>query len=160
MVDDYDTPVVLELLEKDEDELLQPLWDLHTDLSDYLPSKIANFNARNGLTAAQREAEFHKLSLIRFLAEYAGLKRDVRQHMLDVGYSVNYNANIYGSIFGISGSKRFGTFDSEKMIGALSKSPVFRGVTIRKLDVMELSAKLMSRLPIGFPDGYLVRYSI
>ena len=112
------------------------------------------------MTAAQIEAAFHKLSLLRSLAEFAGIKRDVRQYKLDLSYSVNDNNNIYGSIFGISGSKRFGTFDSQKMLSALSKSPVFRGVTIRKLDVMELSAKLMSRLPIGFPDGYLVRYSI
>ena len=156
MDNDYDTPAVLELLEKHEDELLQPLWDLYTDLSDYLPSKIAK--ARDGcLTAAQNGAD-HKLSLVRFLAEFAGIKRDVRQHKLDLSYSVNYNANIYGSIFGISGSKRFGTFDSQKMLGALSKSPVFRGVTIRKLDIMKLSATLMSQLPIGFPDGYLVCY--
>jgi hypothetical protein len=159
LVDDYNTPVVHELLEKDEDELLQPLWDLHTDITTYLPSKIDNFKARDGrLTAAQIEAAFHKLSLLRSLAEFAGIKRDVRQHKLDLSYSVNDNNNIYGSIFGISGSKRFGTFDSEKMIGALSKSPVFRGATIRKPDVMELSAKLMSQLPIGFPDGYLVCY--
>jgi hypothetical protein len=159
LVDDYDTPVVHELLEKDEDELLQPLWDLHTDITACLPGKIDNFKARDGrLTAAQNEAEFHKLSLLRSLAEFVGIKRDVRQHKLDLRYSVNYNNNIYGSIFGISGSKHFGTFDSQKMIGALSKSPVFHGATMSKSDVMEYSAKLMSQLPIGFPDGYLVCY--
>lgn len=159
MVDDYDTVVVLKLLEKDEDQLLQAFWDLHTDLSDYLPSKITNFKARDGcLTAAQNEAEFHKLSLFRFLAELAGSKKDVQQHKLDLRYPVNYNTNIYGSILGISGSKRFGTFDSQKMLGALSKSPVFPGDTICKLDVIKFSATLMSQLPIGFPDGYLVCY--
>jgi hypothetical protein len=141
LVDDYNTPVVHELLEKDEDELLQPLWDLYTDITTYLPSKIDNFKARDGRLTA---VAFHKLSLLRSLAEFAGIKRDVRQYKLDLSYSVNDNNNIYGSIFGISGSKSFGTFDSEKMIGALSKSPVFRGATIRKPDIMELSAKLMS----------------
>ena len=161
MVDDYDTPVVLEILEKDEDQLLQALWDLHTDLSNCLPSKIANFKARDKfLTAAQNEAEFHKVSLFRLLLELAGSKRDVLQHKLDLGHPANYNINIYGSMFGISGSKPFGAFDSQKMIGALSKSPVFPGDTICKLDVMKLSAKLMSHLPIGYPDGYLVCYSI
>ena len=161
LVDDYDTPVVHELLEKDEDELLQPLWDLHTDITACLPGKIDNFKARDGrLTAAQNEAEFHKLSLLRSLAEFAGIKRDVRQYKLDLSYLVNDNNNIYGSIFGISGSKRFRTFDLEKMISALLKSLVFRGATIRKPDIMELSAKLMSQLLIGFPDGYLVCYSI
>jgi hypothetical protein len=160
LVDDYDTPVVLELLEKDEDELLQPLWDLYTDLSDYLPSKIANSKARDRcLTAAQNGAEFHKLSLIRFLAEFAGIKRDVRQHKLDLNCSVNYNHNMLGCIFGISGSTRFGTFDSQKMLSTLSKSPVFPDDITRKLDVIELSTKLMN-LPIGFPDGYLVCYAI
>jgi len=112
------------------------------------------------LIAAQIEAAFHKLSLLRSLAEFAGIKRDVRQYKLDLSYLVNDNNNIYGSIFGISGSKRFRTFDLEKMISALLKSLVFRGATIRKPDIMELSAKLMSQLLIGFPDGYLVCYSI
>jgi hypothetical protein len=68
----------------------------------------------------------------------------VRQHKLDLSYSVNDNNNIYGFIFGISGLKRFRTFDLKKMIGALSKSLVFCGAIIRKPDVIELSAKLIS----------------
>jgi hypothetical protein len=60
----------------------------------------------------------------------------------------------------ISGSKPFGTFDSQKILYALSKSPVFSEDAISNLDVMELSAKLMKHVPIGFPAGYLVRYSI
>jgi hypothetical protein len=154
LVNDYDTPLVLEFLEKDEDQLLQAFWDLYTDLSAYLPAKIADFAARDGsLTAAQNEAEFHKLTLFRFLLELAGGKRDVRQHKLDLSYPTSYNTSIYGSLFGISGSKRFGTFDSQKMLDALSKSPIFPGDAIRKLDVVKLSAELMSHLPIGFPDG-------
>jgi hypothetical protein len=159
LVDYYDTPLVLDLLGKDEDELLQPFWDLYSDPSAYLPSKIAHFKARDGLLGAQNAAEFHRITLFQLLFELAGSETDVR-HQLDPEYTANYNANIIGSMLGVSGSKPFGTFDSQKVLDALSKSPVFPGDTIHKLDVMKLSAKLMGHLPIGFPDGYLVRYSI
>jgi len=68
----------------------------------------------------------------------------MRQHKLNLSYSVNDNNNIYKFIFGISGLKRFRTFDLEKIIGALSKSLVFRGATICKPDIIKLSAKLIS----------------
>lgn len=45
-IDDDDAPLILELLGKDEDELLQTLWGFQMDRSFY-PPKIANFNAEN-----------------------------------------------------------------------------------------------------------------
>lgn len=68
-------------------------------------------------------------------------------------HSISTNSCVYPSA---TDHGPFGTFDSQKMLDALSKSPVFPGDTIRKLDTMKLSAKLMSYLPIGFPDGYLI----
>lgn len=65
LVDDYDTPLVLELLGKDEDELIQTLWDLYTDLYAY-QSKVMNFEAKDvSFTAAKNAAEFHLI--IRFI---------------------------------------------------------------------------------------------
>jgi hypothetical protein len=159
LVDDYDTPLVLSVLGKDEDELLDGLWNIYSDPSVYLPSKIANFKAEDEILEAQNAAEFHRLSLVRSVLELAGVKMDVRQDMLDLEYTVNYNHNILGSMLGFSGSKPFGTFASQKMLDALSKSLVFPDDTAQ-LDVMKLSADVMRRVPIGFPDGYLVCYSI
>lgn len=161
LVDVYDTPLVLDLLRKDEDELLGPIWNIYSDPFAYLPSEIGNLKAEDEIPEAQNAAELHKLSLVRLVAECAGAEIEVGQHRLDPGHTANYNHNMLGSMISrISGSKPFGTFATQKMLDALSKSPVFSDVTIHELDVMELSAKVMNCFPIGFPDGYLVCYSI
>ncbi|KAH6670177.1 hypothetical protein B0J14DRAFT_113998 [Halenospora varia] len=153
LVDDYNTPLMLAILRKNEDELLQAFWNLHTDLSTYLPSTTANFKAGVELTAAQNSVELHRISLFLLLLDFVQDKKDVRQHKFDLEYTANDNANIFGSMNGISGSKPFGIFDSQKMLDALFTSPIFPGDTARKF--IKSSAKLMGHLPIGFPDGYL-----
>jgi hypothetical protein len=158
LVNVYNTPLVLDLLGKDEDELLDSFWNIYSDPFAYVTSQISKFMFEDEFLEPQNAAEFHRLSLFRSLAEIAGAKMDMRQHKLDLDYTCNYNHNILGSILGFSGSNPFGTFASQKMLDALSKSSVFPDDTIRKLDVMKLSAELMSRLPIGFADGYLVCY--
>ncbi|KAG0645144.1 hypothetical protein D0Z07_9224 [Hyphodiscus hymeniophilus] len=155
LVNVYNTPLVLNLLRKDEEELLHPLWDIYSDPSAYITNQIPNFSLKDELLDHLNAAEFHRLSLVRSLAEIAGAKIEVRQYKLDLDYTYSYNHNILGCILGISGSNPFGTFASQKMLDALSKSPVFSGDTIRKLDVVKLSAELMGSLPIGFPDGHL-----
>lgn len=160
LADDYDTPLVLGLLRKDKDQLLDGLWNAYSDPFVYLLSKIANFKATNEFLEDQNAAEFHRLSLVRSVLELAGAKIDVRQHKLDLDYTANYNHNILGSMLSFSGSKPFGTFASEKMLDALSKSLVFPDDTTHKLDVIKLSAKVMSCVLIEFPEGYLVYYSI
>jgi hypothetical protein len=159
--DVYDTPLVLDLLRKDEDELLDPIWNIYSDPFAYLPSEIANLKAEDEFLEAQNAAELHRLSLVRLVAECCGAEIEMRQHRLDLGCTAKYNHNVLGSmISSISGSKPFGTFDPQKMLDALSKSPVFSDDTISKLDVKKLSVELMNRLPIGLPDGYLVCYSV
>ena len=59
-----------------------------------------------------------------------------------------------------SGLKPFSTFALKKMLDALLKSLVFFNDTIYKLDIIKLSTELISRLPIGFADRYLVYYPI
>ena len=80
----------------------------------------------------------------RMLAEFAKIKRDMRQYKLNLSYSVNNNNNIYRFIFGISGLKRFKTFNLKKIISALLKSLVFCSTIICKPDVIKLNAKLIS----------------
>lgn len=158
LVNAYNTPLVVDLLGKDEDELLDSFWKIYSNPFDYVTSQISNFMFKDEFLEPQNAAEFHRLSLVRSLAEIARVKMNPRQHKLDLDYTCNYNHNILGSILRFSGSNPFGTFASQEMLDALSKSPVFLDDTIRKVDVIKLSAELISRLPIRFPDGYLVCY--
>ncbi|KAH8653947.1 hypothetical protein BGZ60DRAFT_419026 [Tricladium varicosporioides] len=130
LLDKYDTRAALTLLKKDEDEFLQPFRTHYMDISACLLKRpIANFKAK--------------------------AKLNFWQHMIDLQYTANYNANICGSFVGISGSKPFGVFNSQEMLDALSKSPLFPAETLYKLDIVKLSAQIMAKLPIGYPDGYL-----
>jgi hypothetical protein len=157
LADDYDTPHILEILRKDEDELLEAFWDLHTDFSAYLPTTSFNSNPEDGfLRAAFDKEALHKLSLCRKLVETVGGQRDAWQHNLDLGHTFTHNVNVYGSILDMSGSNPFGSFNPQKMLDALSKSPVFSGNAICEQDLLNWSARLMGQLPIGFSDGYLV----
>lgn len=160
MANNYDISFVLGLLRKDEDQLLDSLWNTYSDPFVYLPSKIANFKATNELLEYQNTAEFHRLSLVQSVLELARAKINIRQHKLDLDYTAHYNYNILGSMLSFSGSNPFGTFASEKMLDTLSKSLVFTDDTTCKLDVIKLSTKVMNCVPIGFPEGYLVYYLI
>jgi hypothetical protein len=152
--DDYNTPPILALLGKNESELLQGFRILYRQLSAYPRNSIANCKA--GLEAAQIAEAFHKISLLRHLCEFVSRKRDSRQHNIDPQYTATDNANIYGSVVGINGLKPFMIFDSQKILDALSKSPLFPDETLHTLDVVKLSTQMMANLPIGFPNGYLV----
>ncbi|KAG9228936.1 hypothetical protein BJ875DRAFT_500347 [Amylocarpus encephaloides] len=154
--EDYDTPVVLALLRKNETELLQGIRSLYQQLSAYPRYSTANWGAELG--AAQIAAEFHRLSLFRCCLELLGGKQDPRQHKIDPGYSAIDNANIISSVVGIEVLKPFGGFDdSRKILDALSKSPLFSTQRIDTLDIVKLSTRMMANLPIGFPKGYLVQ---
>lgn len=145
---DYNAPSTITLLSKTESILLQDLWNL--------------FSVRRGgtSTAAENAAAFHRLSLIRYVFELAGGPKDVHQHRLDPTYTADDNAKIFGYMNGNTEPKRFGTFDSQAILNALSSSPVFPDDTIRELDVNKLSAEVARHLPIGVPDGHFVCYSI
>jgi hypothetical protein len=144
LVKDYDTPVVLELLGKGQDELLQAFRKDHTDLFEDVSAN------------AQQSAEFHKISLLRKLFVFSGRRDDIWQRKFDPKYTANDNANLYGSLFGIAGSNRFGCFDLQTIVRALSKSKVFTNDDICALDIVNLTNQMMAFLPIGFAQGYLV----
>jgi hypothetical protein len=59
-----------------------------------------------------------------------------------------------------SGLKPFSTFALEKMLNALLKSLVFFDDTTYKLDIIKLSAKVISCVLIRFLKAYLVYYLI
>ncbi|KAH7374078.1 hypothetical protein BKA64DRAFT_256845 [Cadophora sp. MPI-SDFR-AT-0126] len=151
--DDYNTPDVLALLGKDEADLLQGFRYLYRQLSAYPRNSIANCEA--GMESAQIAAEFHRLSLFRCWLEILGGKRDCRQHKIDQRYTAIANANIISSLVGIEVLKPFEIFDPQRMLDALSKSPLFPNNTICTLDVVKMGTQMMTGLPIGFPKEYL-----
>jgi hypothetical protein len=129
----YNVHPALELLSKDEDELLQVFTNL---------SKTGSRDPN--------DAEIQKISLIRCLLELSGGRKYLRQHIFHDKYSTNNNANLYGSLIGITRSNCFGNFDSQKMLNALSTSPVFTNDDIQMLNAVELSTEMIASLPIGF----------
>lgn len=157
LLNDYDNPSAVELLGKDQDELLQVFRKLRKDLSTSPPrNSVANFETKARSTNAQNCAEYHSISLLRCLLEFSGGREDFLQHKFDPSYTAIDNARLYGSLLDITGSNPFGNFDSQKMRKALLRSKVFTKDDISTLDVAQLSDRMMACLPIGFPNGYMV----
>ena len=103
-------------------------------------------------------AESQTISLIRSLLELSSGLVDCRQHALDREYKFSDNLNLYGSLVGVSGANWFGNFDPKQMHDALSKSKAFEeDPGIHTVDTRAWSMQMMEFLPIGFPEGYLVR---
>lgn len=152
LVKDYDTPSVIKLLQKDQDELLEAFRKDYADLLKAAPE------------ISQQTAEFHRISLRRRLLVFAGGKDDFRQRKVDPKYTADDNANFYGSLVGITGSNRFGSFDPQELCKALSRSKVFANDD-HVLDIASLTSQMMASLPIGpapepsgrFSDQYWVR---
>ena len=98
------------------------------------------------------------ISLIRAVLELAGGMVDCRQHVLGQEYAISDNFNLYKILVGVSGTNWFGNFDPKEMSNALLKSKVFNDdADIGTLDTVGWSMQMMEFLPIGFPEGYLVR---
>ena len=75
---------------------------------------------------------------------------------LNLKYIASNNTNIIGSLISITGSNRFRDFDSQVILNTLSNSRVFTLNDIRILDIVNLTRKITTSLPIGFLKGYLV----
>jgi hypothetical protein len=86
------------------------------------------------------------------------LKKKFRQHgAFQIKASVN--AGIYDSFIGMTESNPFGKFDPEKMLSALASSGFLDEEDVRKLNMVVWSREMMTLLPIGKPNEYMVRYS-
>ncbi len=142
---------MLELLAKDQADLLQPFQKCHTDPFKALSERKAPIKTLYGL-------ELQMISLVRGLFELSGGIVDCRQHALDQEYTISDNLNLYMILVGVTGTNRFGDFDPKEMYDALSKSKVFVKDT-GTLDLVGWSLQMMEFLPIGFPEGHLVCYS-
>jgi len=148
----YDSRLALELLAKDEDDLLQPFWKGRRVLFEAASETEASMKMLEGL-------KLHNISLLRCLLKFSGGRMERRQHALDPEHSISDNVNLFDLLIGIVDTNRFGSFDSKQMHDALSKSEIFAGdPDISTLNTVEWSMQLMNFLPIGFPEGYLIRY--
>lgn len=149
--DHYDTSSAFDILERDENDWLQPFRNGCTELSELLMAADVPTGIREGL---KRQTT----SLFRSLLESSGGKVDCRQHDFGINYTTNQNASLCASLLGISYSRQFGCFDPEEMRGALSKSKLFAELSKPDLPgTLEWSLRMMVLVPVGFPDNYLVR---
>ena len=152
LLGNYDSPPALALLTRDQDNLLQSVQNGYRDLS-----KIASEQATS--VKMVECLELQTISLLRGVLELCGGRVECRQHAHDQEYTASENAAIYGSLIGITGTNRFGNFDLKQMHNALVKSKVFaEDREFSASNAVEWSMIMMNYLPIGFPEGYLVRY--
>ncbi|KAI9736731.1 MAG: hypothetical protein M1834_000935 [Cirrosporium novae-zelandiae] len=131
---DYNSTSAVEILAKDEDGLLSPFREIHSDLSD----------------SDQRQI----ISLVRLLLELCGGQVEVEQHYLNASYLYKNNEVLYGSLFGIKGQKRFGEFNPEELYKAISRSNVFTGSEIDVSNLIPWSTMLMVHLHIGYQTHF------
>jgi hypothetical protein len=149
--DRYDTSSALDILERDQNDWLQPFRNGHTDLSELLMSADFPIGIREGL-------EQQTISLFRSLLESSGGKVDCRQHDFGINYTTSQNASLCASFLGVFCSRQFGRFDPEEMQGTLSKSKLFAELSKPDVsDALEWSLRMMILVPVGFPDNYLVQ---
>lgn len=149
----YDSREALELLAKDQANLLQPFQKCYTD-----PFKA--LSEPKALTKTLHSSELQMISLVRGLLELSGGIVDCRQHALDQEYAISDNLNLYRILVGVTDTNSFGDFDPKEMYNMLLKSNVFvKDAEIGTLDPVGWSLQMMHFLPIGFPEGYMVCYS-
>jgi len=140
-----DSCEALELRAKDQADWLQPFQKCHTDPFKGLLEPKRPTKTLHG-------SELQIISLVRALLELSGGREDCRQNRLDQEYSISDN------LVGVSGTNWFGDFNPKEMYKALSTSKVFiDDVDIGTLDLVGWSTQMMDFLPIGFPEGHLVR---
>ena len=139
LLEDYNTPSAIQLLEKNQDGVLQAFRKDPADLF-----KAASTGCQN------RKAETHFIGLIRRVFIFAGGLEDVHQLKFDHECTAIDNLNKLGSLVSITGSICFRNSDLQAILSALYKSKAIANEYIDTLDIAELISKLMTLLPIGF----------
>jgi hypothetical protein len=139
LLEDYNTPSAIRLLEKNQDGVLQAFQKDSTDLFKVTSAKCQN-----------RKADTQLIGLVRRLLIFASGPEDVHQLKFDQEYTAIDNHNLLGSLVSVTGSNRFRNFDLQAILSALYKSKAITNEYIDTLDIAELIKKLMTLLPIGF----------
>jgi hypothetical protein len=139
LLEDYNTPSAIQLLEKDQDGVLQAF---RKDSTDLFKATSAKFQTR--------KAEAQLNGLTRRLLIFAGGPEDVHQLNFDQEFTPIDNHNLLGSLASVTGSNSFRNFDLQAILSALYKSKAITNEYIVTLDIAEFISKLMTLLPIGF----------
>jgi hypothetical protein len=139
LLEDYNTPSAIQLLEKNQDGVLQAFRIDSTDLFKATSAKCQN-----------RKAEAQLIRLVRRVFIFADGLEDVHQLKFDNEFTAIDNLNKLGSLISITGSICFRNFDLQAILSALYKSKAITNEYINTLDIAELISKLMTLLPIGF----------
>jgi len=152
LLGNYDSPLALDLLAKDQDDLLQPFRKSHTDLFEAI--------LENEVPVKTLEcSKLQTISLVRGLLEFSGGRVECRQHAFDQEHTTSDNTRLCGLLIGITGTNRFGNFDSKQMHDALLKSKIFADdPDISALDTVKWSTQMLEIVPFGLSKGYLVGY--
>ncbi len=118
MLRNCDSSLALDLLAKDQDDLLQLFQQSHTDLlKTALEIEIS--------IKTLKRSKLQIISLVRGLLEFSDDRVKCRQHAFDQEYTVSDNISLCDILIDIIDINRFGNFDSQKMYNALLKSKIF-----------------------------------
>ena len=142
LLEDYNTPSAIQLLEKNQDGVLQAFRKDSTDLFKAMSAKCQN-----------RKAEAQLIGLVRRVFIFADGLEDVHQLQFAQEYTAIDNHNLLGSLVGVTGSSRFRNFDLEAILNALSRSKAITNECIDALDIAELISQLTASIPIGFQSN-------
>lgn len=148
----YDSRLVLELLTKDEDDLLQSFWK----------SRRVLFETASEIETSMKMLEdlkLHNISLLWCLLKFSDDRMKRWQHTLDSEHSISDNINLFDLLIDIVDTNSFENFDSKQMQNALSKSKIFaEDLDMSTLNTVKWSMQLMNFLLINFSKRYLIRY--
>ena len=142
LLEDYNTPSAIQLLEKNQDGVLQAFRKDSTDLFKAMSAKCQN-----------RKAEAQLIGLVRRVFIFADGLEDVHQLQFDQEYTAIDNHNLLGSLVSVTGSSRFRNFDLQAILSALYKSKAITNEYIDGLDIAELISQLTASIPIGFQSN-------
>lgn len=131
----YDSEWAAELLKSSREELV-----------GLFKQNISTNDSKSGLE------KLHRIALIRQLLEFCGGRRNLAAREYSKDFSSDDNAEIYGSLLGAAGKGRLGTADLRAMHRALLSSKAIADMAI---DTGGLSAELIKKLPIGYPQDFL-----
>ena len=155
-----------ELLQRDVNDwlhLILPYPEGLPDDSQKRTSPRVSPHERARLRLEQDRSELQTTSLLRLLFEYSGGESMPQQHRFEMGdrdFTIGQNARLCGSAFGVDWSKPFGQFDPKAMQLALSRSVLFTPSEDSASvipDTVGWSHGMMRAVPVGFPEGHLVR---
>ncbi|PMD55331.1 uncharacterized protein K444DRAFT_667156 [Hyaloscypha bicolor E] len=137
VLNDYETPLALELLGKSENELLETFWKV---------GNIRGWRPKRHLVDAD---DLHWVSVLRFVIQFSNGRENFLEGYYDLESTPIQNATLCSVFMSIAASKPFGSFDVQKMRNALSKSKVFDTVDVSKLEIGTWTLKLGNLLPFG-----------